>query len=583
MLTHIYIHNFALIDNLELELHSGATMITGETGAGKSIILGAIDIALGQRASSEKIKAGQNRAEITLSFDIENNIRLKQWLSEQELQDIQEPQETSESCESCESNSEYNSCIIRRVFSRDGKSRCFINSRPTTLNTLKEISEYLVLLHGQHNNQLLLNKISQTQILDAFGKNFSLLDQVQTAAKHWQELNNQLELFTQNLAQQQQRIEFLNFQLQELAKLELTQEEINQLPIKYKKLANSEELINLYQQALSLSQDSENNIASQLHQLKNYINNIIHHDESIKDLSELADSASIQISEITQQLQHALSAIEIDPEQLNLLETQMGLVHSLARKHQIEPEQLPKFKSELEKELENLVNSDSNLEKLKLDLEQAKNNYLNLANKLTKKRLLAIKKLNPEITKLINQLGMPQAEFHASLLKNKDQDIPKKHGLEYIEFLIQTNPENNPMALNKVASGGELARTSLALQATMAKHIDIPTLIFDEIDVGIGGKTAAVVGKLLQQLSHSHQVICITHQPQVAASGQHHWVVSKTHPKQNKIKNNNLSTEVSIDYLDQEQRVNEIARMLSGIETTESTINHAKEMLAMFE
>ena len=566
MLTHIYIHNFALIDNLELTLKTGATMITGETGAGKSIILGAIDIALGQRASSDKIKTGKNKAEIILSFDIGKNIQLKQWLNDQALLEPDEPNNKAEDA------AENNNCIIRRMFTIDGKSRCFINSRPTTLNTLKEVSKYLILLHGQHENQLLLNKISQTEMLDAFAKNVDLLNQVETSAQQHNDLNHQLNFITHHLTQQQQRIEFLKFQLKELAKLDLTTEEIKQLPHKHKKIANSEELINLYQQALYLTEESDNNIVNQLHQLKTYILNIHHHDESMSNLLELAESASIQLSEIVQQFHHSANNIEIDPEQLNLLELQMSLVHSLARKYQVEPEQLPSVKLELEQELENLTNNDSNIEKLKLDLAQTKKNYLNFASKLTQARKTAVNQLNPEITKLLNQLGMPQAKFHASLLDNKDQDTPKKHGLEYIEFLIQTNPENKPMPLNKIASGGELARTSLALQATLAKYIHIPTLIFDEIDVGIGGKTAAVVGKLLQKLSHSHQVICITHQPQVAASGQHHWVVSKS-------VNSNNSTNVTIQPLTKQKRIAEIARMLGGLKVTDHTLAHAKEML----
>lgn len=558
MLQHIFVKNFALIDQLELTLERTATMVTGETGAGKSIILGAIDIALGQRATSGKIKAQAKQAEVILTFDVGALSDAQEWLRQHDL----ESDEVSE-------------LLIRRTINSDGKSRSFINGRPSNLQLVKEISQILVLLHGQHENQHLLNKQEQTKTLDAFANNHSLLDQIAICAEQWQTLNKRIQSLTSTTQESEQKIEFIQFQLEELNQLTLSSQEIKTLPEQHKKLAHSEELIQLYQIAVDLSSESEEaNIENQINQLCSVLNNIAQHDPSVKQTSELLESLQIQFSEVVDELRQRAGNVELDPEQLARIEKSMTFVHDMARKHRIEPEQLPKFKQQLEQEFDDLVNLDNNLEELEQQLHSINENYQVLAKKLTAKREAATKKLNPIITKLLNELGMPQAKFQATLVSNTSKQ-PSSLGNEIIEFTLQTNPGTTFMPLNKIASGGELARTSLAIQATLAKHINIPTLIFDEIDVGIGGKTAAVVGQLLNTLSQSHQIICITHQPQVAASGQHHWSVRKSSDKQ--------STTVTIENLNSKQRLEEIARMLGGIEMTKQTLAHAKEMLKMHE
>jgi DNA repair protein RecN (Recombination protein N) len=558
MLQHIFVKNFALIDQLELTLERGATMVTGETGAGKSIILGAIDIALGQRATSGKIKAQAKQAEVILTFNIGALSDAQEWLQQHDL----ESDDVSE-------------LLIRRIINSDGKSRSFINGRPSNLQLVKEISKLLVLLHSQHENQHLLHKQEQTKTLDAFADNHSLLDQIATCTGQWQTLNKRIQSLTNSTQASEQKIEFIQFQLEELNQLTLSSQEIKALPDQHKKLAHSEELIQLYQIAVDLSREAEDaNVENQFNQLNSVLNNIEQHDSSVKQTKELLQSLQIQFSEIIDELRQRAGNVELDPEQLALVEKSMSMVHDMARKHRIEPEQLPEFKQQLEQEFDDLINLDNNIEELQQQLDSINEKYQALANKLTSQRQKAAQKLSPVITKLLNQLGMPQAKFQATLADNTSKQ-PSPLGNEAIELTLQTNPGTTFMPLNKIASGGELARTSLAIQATLAKHIHIPTLIFDEIDVGIGGKTAAVVGQLLNALSQSHQIICITHQPQVAASGQHHWSVRKSSDKK--------STTVTIENLDKKQRIEEIARMLGGIEMTKHTLAHAKEMLKLHE
>lgn len=558
MLQHIFVKNFALIDQLELTLERGATMVTGETGAGKSIILGAIDIALGQRATSGKIKAQEKQAEVILTFNIDTLSDAQAWLEQHNL----ESDDKSE-------------LLIRRIVNSDGKSRSFINGRPSNLQLVKEISQLLVLLHSQHENQHLLNKQEQTKTLDAFANNHSLLDQLATCALQWQTLNKRIQSLTSSTQASEQKIEFIQFQLEELNQLTLSSQEIKILPEQHKKLAHSEELIQLYQIAIDLSSEAEDaNIENQFNQLSSVLSNIEQHDSSVKETRELLQSLQIQFGEVIDELRQRAGNIELDPQQLALVEKSMSLVHDMARKHRIEPEQLPEFKQQLEQEFDDLINLDNNLEELVKQLDGINENYQVLASKLTAKRQIAAQKLDPIITKLLHQLGMPQASFKATLAPHASKQ-PTLTGNEVIEFTLQTNPGAAHAPLSKIASGGELARTSLAIQATLAKHIYIPTLIFDEIDVGIGGKTAAVVGQLLNTLSQSHQIICITHQPQVAASGQHHWSVRKASDKK--------TTTVTIENLTKKQRVEEIARMLGGIEMTKQTLAHAKEMLRLHE
>lgn len=558
MLQHIFVKNFALIDQLELTLERGATMVTGETGAGKSIILGAIDIALGQRATSGKIKAQEKQAEVILTFNIDTLSDAQAWLEQHNLES--------------DNKSEL---LIRRIVNSEGKSRSFINGRPSNLQLVKEISQLLVLLHSQHENQHLLNKQEQTKTLDAFANNHSLLDQLATCALQWQTLNKRIQSLTSSTQASEQKIEFIQFQLEELNQLTLSSQEIKILPEQHKKLAHSEELIQLYQIAIDLSSEAEDaNIENQFNQLSSVLSNIEQHDSSVKETRELLQSLQIQFGEVIDELRQRAGNIELDPQQLALVEKSMSLVHDMARKHRIEPEQLPEFKQQLEQEFDDLINLDNNLEELVKQLDGINENYQVLASKLTAKRQIAAQKLDPIITKLLHQLGMPQANFKATLAPHASKQ-PTLIGNEVIEFTLQTNPGAAHAPLSKIASGGELARTSLAIQATLAKHIYIPTLIFDEIDVGIGGKTAAVVGQLLNTLSQSHQIICITHQPQVAASGQHHWSVRKASDKK--------TTTVTIENLTKKQRVEEIARMLGGIEMTKQTLAHAKEMLRLHE
>lgn len=554
MLQDLTIKNFALIDHLELTLQAGATMITGETGAGKSIILGAVELALGGRASAQVVKQGKKSAEITLSFAL--NKSAMRWLQNNELESDED-------------------CLIRRTIQKDGKSRCYINGTPCSVQTVKQLAALLVNIHGQHENQMLMKPAAQANIVDAFAGNQTLLEELKTCYKQWKKSFDEFNTLNGKISESKQRAEFLKFQLDEFEKANLTAEEIKTLPEKHKRLAHSEELLQHYQYAIQLISESEgNNISDQLNQLLEINGKIKQHDSSAFETEELLNSALVQIEEAYENLSHHYSAIDIDPALLATLEQRMSTIHDLSRKHRVSAEELPQFFEKLSEEYNQLENIDGNLEALQQKLKAQEDHYTTLAIELTNSRKKTIKKLNKLITEQIRQLGMPKAEFEIKLIKT-EKTQPSLQGYETIEFNVMTNPGNPAQAMTKIASGGELSRISLAIQVITAKHIAIPTLFFDEVDVGIGGTTAAIVGKLLRQLSQSHQVICITHQPQVAASAVHHLHVEKA--------TDGKSTDIAIFALEKNQRIEELARMLGGIEITKQTKSHAKEMLEMHQ
>ena len=545
MLQHLFIQHFILIDQLSLSFESGTTIITGETGAGKSILLGAIEIVLGGRASSDHIKEGKEKAEIALTFSTHPTIDT--WLEHQAL------------------NSDEGNCVIRRVFYRDGKNRCFINDRPCTLQNVRALSQHVVLLHQQHQNQLFLQRSAQTQLLDAFANHHTLLNDVRQAVERWQNLHQQLTQRASQAQTREQRMTELIVQTKAFAPLTLNKEDILVLPAQHKKLAHAETLLRHYEEALTLCDTLP------LHTLSDVIHRIVQHDTDANNLATLAESLSVQMDELHRELQHSRSCVDIDPEKLALLEEQMQLVHRLSRHYQLNPEELPTYKTEIMQELEYLQSCEENSDGLQKEYDAAYQHYLVCATILSESRRASSTLLIDKMHHYLALLGMPQAVFSIEFVPCK-QKIPALSGLEQLEYLIQANPGSKLLPIAKAASGGELARISLSLQAILAQHIDIPTLIFDEVDIGIGGKTAAVVGQLLQTLGHSHQVFCITHQAQVAASGDHHWRVTKT------IEHG--QTSVQLEILDESARIEEIARMLGGMTITQQTLAHAKELLS---
>ena len=553
MLTHIHISNLITIENLDLDFRTGTTSITGETGTGKSILIDAIELALGGRASDSIIRPGQDKADISLTFDTHTLKEAHNWLSERELgQDNRE-------------------CVIRRTINKDGKSRSYINGVPTTLQPLRELSELLITIHGQHENQSLLRPDYQRDLLDHYAGHIELIDGVHCLATTHRKLKKELQDLQARASEHNARIDFLTFQLREFQELNLDPNEFGKLDIEHKQLANSDELIQHINQALHiLSEQEEQNIITLLNQAIQSLETIQRFDPRISPWIAQLNSALISLNDTEKDLQHYLQSIDIDPERLNWLENRISMLFNLARKHKVSPNELYEFQEKLIAELNQLENSDEHLATLTKQLSSLEADYENTAKKLSQSRLTHAKKLATDITQTIRGLALPHAAFDIQFEKDASTQF-SQHGLEKIIFHIKTNPDQPAQPLAKIASGGELSRVSLAIHIATAEQHTIPTLIFDEVDVGISGSTAEIVGKLLRKLGETHQVLCITHLAQVASLGHHHLCVKKV--------TSGNSTSTQIAFLEASERVDEIARILGGVDITKTTLAHAKEMV----
>ncbi|MDX2165012.1 MAG: DNA repair protein RecN [Gammaproteobacteria bacterium] len=545
MLTHLHIQNFAIIDHTDLVFHSGMTVITGETGAGKSIILDALELVLGARAESSFLRPDQNNCEITATFDIDNNLSAKQFLEERNLNSDGE-------------------CILRRVISKDNKSKAFINQRPVPLQVLRECSETLISIHGQHEHQHLISRETQRNLLDSFGQHDNLTHSLKDLFLKYQET---LEIYTQqkqNLSHRDSKLDFLKFQVEELDKLNLSASELESLEQEHKQLANISKYLNAYQSVQNLLDENLLTTLSKTISLANTLPS--------SNLNTLLDTANIQLSEASSELASVLGNMDLNPERLNEIENRLARIHDIARKHRIKSTEIPDLHEKLKQELSALLKLDNQLDLLEKQLTEIKLDYLHIANQLTVAREKAATNMSKAITKYMSQLGMSGGKIEIQLTPNSLAENPiTQHGLEKIEFLVSANPGMPLQSLSKVASGGELSRISLAIQLIATETTKLPILIFDEVDVGIGGATAEIVGQLLKQLAKNTQVICITHLPQVAAQGTHHISVSKTSTDDH--------TASQIKILNSEEKIQEIARMLGGVTITEQTIAHARELI----
>lgn len=550
MLSHIYISNFTIIETLDLELSNGLTILTGETGAGKSIMLDAMQLALGDRVDGKVVRQGAKRCEIILSFDIKNNQSAQKWLTNQQLDSD-------------------NDCVIRRVIDNDGRSRSTINGTPCPLQQIRQLGNILINIHGQHEHHALLKRDKQRSLLDNFAQHQNLCEKVETIYEHWRTLSTEFtQLRTQNRAE---RLDLLRYQVKEFDEIHFSLSEFQQLEQEHKQLANAEQLLNNCQHVLDLScKNEDNSITSQLYDILKHLEPIKKIDKRINNASELFQQALIQTEEASNELTHYLDVTDLNPERLQTVEKRLNQIHDLARKHHVPPEQLADIQQALTSELSNLEHADEKLAQLQDDIAKCIDDYRKTANKLTKSRQKAAKKFSERICEKIQHLGMPGGRFSAMLIP-QEIDTPTAYGAERIEFLVGANPGQPLGPLNKVASGGELSRISLAIQVIAAEQQTIPTLIFDEVDVGIGGGTAQIVGQLLRQLGETAQLFCITHLPQVAAQGHHHLKVAKQSDKE--------TTVTQITTLTPEEKIQEIARMLGGVNVTSQTLAHAKEML----
>lgn len=554
MLLNLNIINLAVVESLDLDFNAGMSVLTGETGAGKSILLTALGLALGDRADSGYIRPGCKRAEINLEFDLKDAVLARQWLVDNDLdQDDQ--------------------CFIRRTINQDGRSKAYINNRPVTLQLLQELSEKLVEIHGQHAHLQLLHSDEQRNLFDSYGKHDQLLEQVAETCRQWQQNNDELTVLKQASRDQNEREELLSFQLQELEQLELDDFNYQILTEEHTRLANLGEILATGQTQLDLLDENEHQSVNQmLGHAQTTLSELSELAPELEEISNLLTEAQIQASEASQQLRRFLEAQEADPQRLDWLENQIGVIHNLGRKHQISPEQLPELYQQLSGELDNLKHSSEKIEQLSTAVEQQLVDYQQLSNQLTQQRQLTAVKLQKQITATIAELGMPQGQFEIDITE-LDNSVPRIYGNDHIGFKVSTNPGLPAKALSKVASGGELSRISLAIQVVTSNDKTIPTMIFDEVDSGIGGGIAEIVGKRLRMLSKNRQVLCVTHLPQVASQSHHHLFVAKH--------NHTDITASSVTVLDTEQRIAEVARMLGGVNITEQTLAHAQEMLEL--
>ena len=554
MLTQLTINNFAIVRQLEIELAKGMSVITGETGAGKSIAIDALGLCLGQRIETSMVREGQERAEICATFFIEPTNPAYQWLQEQELQDPDNPSD----------------CILRRVINADGRSKAFINSTPVSASQLKEIGQYLIHINGQHASQLLLKNDYQLQLVDTFAHHNDLLAQMREDYRAWKNLQTQVKNFQQKVAENEAKKQLLQYQVEELDEFALRPNEYLELEEDQRRLSNSEQLTQLSQSALQLLSENETvSIDSMLYRATQYIDELSELDPRYVSVQTMLNDALIQVQEATSEVQHLASHIEQDPMLLQEIEQRLGQALQLARKHNVKPEELVEWHQKLKAELTALLDFSESEERLILEEKAAFEKMQHTAKQLHESRCQAAEKLAQQVTHSIKGLAMENAEFFIEA--NSDLTKVTANGADNIVFTLRSNLGQQAQPLAKVASGGELSRISLAIQVLTSDQSAIPTLIFDEVDVGISGKTASVVGKLLRQLGDKCQVLCVTHLPQVACHGHHQFNVEKFTVDD--------KTETKMTALSQEERVSALARLLGGSETTELALANAQEML----
>ena len=554
MLTQLTINNFAIVRQLEIELAKGMSVITGETGAGKSIAIDALGLCLGQRIETSMVREGQERAEICATFFIEPTNPAYQWLQEQELQDPDNPSD----------------CILRRVINADGRSKAFINSTPVSASQLKEIGQYLIHINGQHASQLLLKNDYQLQLVDTFAHHHDLLAQMREDYRAWKNLQTQVKTFQQKVAENEAKKQLLQYQVEELDEFALRPNEYLELEEDQRRLSNSEQLTQLSQSALQLLSENETvSIDSMLYRATQYIDELSELDPRYASVQTMLNDALIPVQEATSEVQHLASHIEQDPMLLQEIEQRLGQALQLARKHNVKPEELVDWHQKLKAELTALLDFSESEERLILEEKAAFEKMQRTAKQLHESRCQAAEKLAQQVTHSIKGLAMENAEFFIEV--NSDLTKVAANGADNIVFALRSNLGQQAQPLAKVASGGELSRISLAIQVLTSDQSAIPTLIFDEVDVGISGKTASVVGKLLRQLGDKCQVLCVTHLPQVACHGHHQFNVEKFTVDD--------KTETKMTALSQEERVPALARLLGGSEITELALANAQEML----
>ncbi len=552
MLVHLSIHNYAIVEQLDLELLPGMTVITGETGAGKSIMLDALGLALGARADSSTVRPGAERADIQASFDLQQIPEARQWLAGHDLD--QESQ-----------------CLLRRVITREGRSRAYINGVPCPQGDLRSLGSLLIDIHSQHEHQSLLKPDTHRRLLDEYAGGQTLAGEVRQAAQYWRQCQQALARISQQHEERLAHQQLLGYQLEELEQLALGEHELEKLEQEHRQLANAGQLLQACQQVIQLCSDSESgNVLSGLANGLQQLSAFPHPPKALQESLGLLANARIQVEEAVTELTRFTDHFEADPARLQSIETRLDAIYRLARKHRIPASGLPALQQQLAGEMQALDASDEQRAQLEAEMASARQLHTGKARELSQLRSHAAPELARAVEAEIHRLGMPGGLF-AIALKPLDSEEPQGSGLESVEFTVSTNPGQPLRPLARVASGGELSRISLAIQVITARTSRVPTLVFDEVDVGIGGPTAETVGQLLRQLGQQGQILTVTHLPQVAAQGHQHLFVHKARGPQ--------QTHTRITRLDNRERSTELARMLGGLELTEESLAHARQML----
>lgn len=554
MLTSIHITDYGLVAHLEIEFRGGMTAITGETGAGKSLVIDALGMALGDRGDIGRIRAGAERCEVSACFDIAANAAAAAWLAAQDY-----PLETE--------------CLLRRVFTGDGRSRGYINGRTATMQQLQELGDLLIDIHSQHEHQSLLRRDTHVRLLDDFGAHGALLAEVAETCAAWRRCEARLRALTDDREAGDARRELLAFQVGELERLAPICGEFQALEREHRLLANAEQLLDGCRQlqALGGADGDDRDLGALLHRAGSLAADLNAAGAGLESCAELFDSARIQVEEALREVAAFAAGVELDPARLQALEERLGAYHHLARRHRLEPEALADFHQRLRAELDELSHPGQNLEALRAEQQQLAAVYAKAAAALGRARREAAASFAARVNARLADLGLSAARLEVALQTRADTR-PHPTGAEVAELLVTTNPGQPPRPLAKVASGGELSRISLAIQVVAAEKTRVPAMVFDEVDVGIGGATAAVVGQLLRRLGSGGQVIAITHLPQVASHAHQHLVVTKTTAGDD--------TRTRLQALVAGERVDEIARMLGGARVTAKTVAHARDLLA---
>ncbi|ABG40235.1 DNA replication and repair protein RecN [Paraglaciecola sp. T6c] len=552
MLLHLSIRNFAVVKSLDIDLSQGMTAVTGETGAGKSISVDALGLCLGDRAEAGFVRSGADKAEICASFDVSKLSLAAKWLKEHELDDG-------------------NDCLIRRVISSEGRSKAFVNGTPVPLGQLKCLGQYLLSIHGQHAHQQILKADTQRELLDNFAEHPSLLNNV---AQHYQSLQHKQKIYRELLAGQQQRadrFQLLSYQVSELDEFAIGEGEFSELESEHKRLSNSQAL--LEQTQLSFYQLYEADDFNALSAVQNSIDRLTElqdHDPTLSPILALLNEASIQIDEAAQELRDYTDQLEIDPMKMQQVEARYSQALDLARKHHVKAEELYTYHQTLTQELSQLSEDDQMLDSMQDELSALEKLYFKSCEQLSLSRTKAASKLAKQVESQIHKMNMGDTIFKIEV-EPQVSASPSKHGLDNIQFKVSTNKGQALDKIEKVVSGGELSRIGLAIQVISSHNSQVATMIFDEVDTGISGSTASVVGHLLRKLGETCQVICVTHLPQVAARAHNQMFVTKFSDKK--------TTETHMISLQENERIEELARLLAGDKLTDSALANAKELL----